>query len=363
MRRIQNNKASQFMKLAFEKAYENLGSTKENPSVGCIVVKNDSIISSGTTSINGRPHAEINALKKNKTFSGSTMYITLEPCTHYGKTSPCVNTILKKGIKKVYYSISDPDIRTFNKAKLILEKGKVKVKTGLLKKKALNFYKSYFLSKESKALPYVDAKIAISKDYYSINSKKKWITNHYSREKGHLIRSKYDCILSTYKSINIDNSKLNCRIEGLEDFSPSRVIIDRDLKLKKNLDIYKSTKKIPTYILTSKRNKGKERFFKSRHIKIIRINGNKKIFSYKNIFMKLKKIGFSRILCESGLHTTRALLQENLLHNLYVFISPDRLGKRGRNSFKSLLNKLKLKEKEKININLSGDDLYKVRIK
>ncbi len=79
--------------------------------------------------------------------------------------------------------------------------------------------------------------------------------------------------------------------------------------------------------------------------------------------MKLKKIGFSRILCESGLHTTRALLQENLLHNLYVFISPDRLAKRGSNSFKSLLNKLKLKEKEKININLSGDDLYKVRIK
>ena len=122
------------MSLAFQKASEHLGSTKENPSVGCVIVKNGSIISSGVTSLNGRPHAETNALKTNKNFFGSTMYTTLEPCTHYGKTSPCINSILKKGIKKVCYPISDPDIRTFNKAKLILEKGKVKVKTGLLKK-------------------------------------------------------------------------------------------------------------------------------------------------------------------------------------------------------------------------------------
>ena len=363
MRKIYNNSESKFMKLAFQKAYQHLGSTKENPSVGCVVVKNGSVISSGTTSINGRPHAEINALKKNKSFIGSTMYITLEPCTHYGKTSPCVNTILKKGLKRVCYPIYDPDSRTFNKAKSILKKRKIKVKTGILKKEALKFYKSYFLSKDKTVLPYIDAKIAISKDYYSVSRKKKWITNNFSRQKGHLIRSKYDCILSSYKSVNIDNSKLNCRIKGLEHFSPARVIIDRDLKLKKNLDIYKSTKKIPTYILTSKRDKIKERFFKSKHIKIIKIKDHKKFLSYKNIFMRLKKIGFSRILCESGLCTTKALLRENFVHNLYVFTSGNQIGKKGRNSFKNLLSKLKLKGKEKINVNLSGDDLYKLRIK
>ncbi len=102
MRTIHNNSESKFMKLAFQKAYEHLGSTKENPSVGCVVVKNGSIISSGTTSINGRPHAEINALKKNKSFIGSAIYITLEPCTHYGKTSPCTKTIIKTKVKKIY---------------------------------------------------------------------------------------------------------------------------------------------------------------------------------------------------------------------------------------------------------------------
>ena len=363
MSKNQNSTESKFMRLAFEKAYEHLGSTKENPSVGCVVVKDDSVISSGVTSVNGRPHAEINALKKKRNFIGSTIYVTLEPCSHYGKTPPCVNTILRQGIKRVCYPVSDPDIRTQKKAKSILQKRKITVKTGILKNEALKFYKSYFLSKENKSLPYIDAKIAISKDHFSVNKKKKWITNNFSRLKGHLIRSKYDCILSTYKSVNKDNSKLNCRIEGLEHLSPARVIIDQDLRLKKNLDIYKSSKKIPTYIITSKKNRRKERFLRSQNIRIIKVKDNKNLFSYKNIFMKLKKIGFSRILCESGFYTTKALLKKNLVHNLYVFMSSDKLGKKGKNSFKNLLSKLRLKEKEKININLSGDDLYKLRIK
>jgi len=223
----------EFMELAFKKAYENLGSTKENPSVGCVVVKNNAVISSGVTSVNGRPHAEINALKTKKNFSGADMYITLEPCSHYGKTPPCVRAIFKNKIKKVYYPISDPDIRTHNKALSYLKRKKIIVQTGLLKKEALKFYKSYFISKENKTTPYIDAKIAISKDYFSKNIKKKWITNDISRTRGHLIRSKYDCILTTYKSVNKDNSILNCRINGIEHLSPSRVIIDRNLRLKK----------------------------------------------------------------------------------------------------------------------------------
>ena len=128
--------------------------------------------------------------------------MTLEPCVHHGNTPPCIDIIKKKGIKEVNYSIYDPDKRTFQKAKYLLNKSKIKVKIGLLKKNSLYFYKSYFLSKNKSSLPYTDIKIAISKDYYSINKKGKWITNQISRTKGHLLRSKYDCILSTYKSVN-----------------------------------------------------------------------------------------------------------------------------------------------------------------
>ena len=110
-----NNKHLENLALAFELAKINLGSTKENPSVGCVVEKNGSIISSGITSVNGRPHAEFNALNKNINFKNSNIYITLEPCSHYGKSPPCTNIIKKKGIKKIYYSINDYDDRSKNK--------------------------------------------------------------------------------------------------------------------------------------------------------------------------------------------------------------------------------------------------------
>jgi len=359
----QNNSDNKFMRLAFEKASEHLGSTKENPSVGCIVVKNGSIVSSGVTSINGRPHAEINALRLNKNSFASTLYTTLEPCVHYGKTSPCINQILKKKISRVCYPILDCDKRTYNKAESILKKNKIKVKIGILKKKAKVFYKSYFLSQKNNDLPFLDAKIAISKDYFSVNKKKKWITNFLSRNKVHLIRSKYDCILSTYKTINKDNSRLNCRIQGLEHLSPSRAIIDKHLKLKKKLNIYNSSKKIKTYVITNENNKKKEKFLKSKNIKIIKIHNKKTFINYKAILIELKKRGFSRILCESGFHTTKELLKNNLIYNLHIFQSSDRLGKNGRNSYRNLLRNVKFKEKNKININLSGNELYNLRIK
>ena len=359
----QNNLEKKYMRLAFQKANQYIGSTKQNPSVGCVIVKDGAVISSGATSINGRPHAEYNALKNNKNFYGSSMYVTLEPCTHYGKTSPCVNAILKKKIKKVYYPIFDQDIRTQKKAKKILNKNKIKVKIGILKKEALNFYKSYFLFKSKKALPFVDAKIAISKDLFSVNKKKKWITNEVSRNKVHLIRSRYDCILSTYKSVNKDNSKLDCRIKGLEKLSPARVIIDKNFKLKKNLDVYKTSKKIKTYVIVGEKNKKKEKYFKSKNIKLIKMYNKNELFSHEKILFRLKKMGFSRILCESGLYTTNFLIKKKLIHNLYVFQSSHKLGKNGKNSYRQILNKLKFKKKEKISINLSDDQLYKFRIK
>ena len=110
-----------YLDLAFHLAEKNLGQTKLNPSVGTIVVKKGSVISSGVTSFKGRPHSEFNALNNLKNCSGASLYTTLEPCTHYGKTPPCTNIIIKKKIKNVFYAFEDPDIRTFKKAKKFLK--------------------------------------------------------------------------------------------------------------------------------------------------------------------------------------------------------------------------------------------------
>ena len=122
MRQNQSN----YIKLAIEKAKNNLGNTGDNPSVGCLVVKNNSVISSATTSKNGRPHAEYLALSKKKNFSNANLYVSLEPCSHYGKTPPCTNIISKKKIKKVIFPFVDKNPITKKKSFLIFKKKKLK---------------------------------------------------------------------------------------------------------------------------------------------------------------------------------------------------------------------------------------------
>ena len=169
-----SNKQNQkyYMDLALQQAKINIGNTKTNPSVGCIITLKNSVISVGCTSRNGRPHAEVNAINKsNINLKNSELYVTLEPCSHYGITPPCTKAIIKSGIKKVFFAVKDPDLRSFNKALNLLTKSGIKVNTKLLNKKIFNFYKSYYKFK-SKDLPYVTSKIAVSKDFYTINKKK-----------------------------------------------------------------------------------------------------------------------------------------------------------------------------------------------
>ena len=246
-----------FMSIAMNLARERIGLTGLNPSVGCLIVKNNTILSFGQTGFNGRPHAEtvaINKCKKND-LNGSSIYITMEPCTHHGKTPPCTNQIIKSKIKKVFYSINDVDKRTSNKAFSLLRSKKVIVKKGLLKSESKKIYTNYFNLKRNKK-PLVAAKIACSNDYYT-KSRSKFITNEYSRNVSHLLRYKFDSILTSYKTVNDDNSKLTCRIKGLENHSPKRLIIDKDLKINNKSIVINDKYKNNTIIFHSASDKKK----------------------------------------------------------------------------------------------------------
>ena len=354
-------KESRFIKLAYEQAKINLGSTGTNPSVGCIVEKNGSVISSAYTSLKGRPHAEFNALNKNINFKDSNIYISLEPCSHYGKTPPCTKIIIKNKIKKVFFSIFDLDKRSKKKSLYKLRKKNIFVKNRINEKYGKKFYESYYLNKKKK-LPYLDAKIAISKDYFTKSSSSKWISNKQSRVIAHLIRSNYDCIMSTSKSINDDNSELNCRIEGLEKKSPTVVIIDRNFKLRKNLKIIKNKLNRKIYILTSKKNKAKELFFRRKGIKIIKVDKMSSYNDYLHILYLLNKLGISRILLESGLNILNFFLKVKMINNLYIFKNNYKLGSKGINYDNSnSLKKIKLKNK-RVNVYLNGESLYKIKV-
>ena len=344
-----------FLDLAFHLAEKNLGQTKLNPSVGTVIVESGSVISSGVTSFQGRPHSEFNALKNLKNCSGASLYSTLEPCTHYGKTPPCINIIIKKKIKKVFYAFEDPDIRTYKKAKKILTKKGIRAK--LIRTKKYNkFYRSYFINKKL-FIPFVTAKIAISKDYFTINKKEKWITNEISREKVHLLRSKYDCILSTSRSINRDDSILNCRINGLDNKKPDLFIIDLKLKLKKKLSINKSLKIRKIFLITSKNNARKSLVYTKLGYKVIFIDKLEDKNDFNLLYKKIYKKGYSRMLIEAGLTFLNSLIKNKMIHDLYIFKSNKKLGKNGKNNNTS--NYLKKINPKILTINLNGDNLFK----
>ncbi len=344
-----------YLDLAFQLAEKNLGKTGLNPSVGSVLVKNNTVISSGVTSFNGRPHAEFNSLNKIKNTNGSNLYTSLEPCTHHGFTPPCTNIIIKKKVKNVYYGCEDPDLRTFKKAKKILEKKGIRAK--LIKSKNYkNFYRSYFLNHKLK-IPFISAKVAISKDFYTISKKDKWITNKYSRRISHLFRSQNNAIISTSKSINIDNSLLNCRIEGFNNFKPDLFILDLNLRLKKNLYLNKILKKRKTFIITLKSNIKKTQIYKKKGYKIILVDSLDKKDDFNLFFRKLYKIGYSRILIESGLTFINILIKNKLINDLYIFKSSKNLKKNGKNNDTSkYIKKILLNLKP---IFLKDEELYK----
>ena len=359
-------KHSFFMRLALLQAEKMLGNTKENPSVGCIITKNNQIISAGSTSIKGRPHAEYNAINFSKTnLKNSELYSTLEPCAHHGKTPPCTKLIAQKKIKRVFFSINDPDPRSFNKCSNRIRSKGINVSKGLIKNQVNSFYRSYLKFKKN-ILPFVTCKLAVSKDYYTINKKNKnWITNEFSRARVHLMRSSHDCILTSSKTIINDNPQLSCRIGGLEDRSPARIILDKELNIPMNSKIVKESNIYSTIIFYNKINKKKLASLKKLKIKTHKIaidkGGN---LDLMKSLIKAKELGFSRIFVEAGTKLSTGFFDKNLIDDFKLFISNNNLGINGSGSINKyfrffLKNKRKILEK----VNLSGDKLISYKIK
>jgi len=315
-----------FLSLAFNLAEKNLGKTRNNPSVGCVIVKNNSVLSSGVTSINGRPHAEFNAINNSfENLSGSKMYVTLEPCNHHGKTPPCTKKIIKSGIKEVFYSINDIDDKVKGKSFNILRKKKIRVSKGLLKHEALNLYESYIINRKNK-LPFVTAKIALSKDNLIYSEGIKRITDKTSDKLSHYLRSRHDGIMISSKTLNIDNPKLNCRLKGYENFSPKRIVLDKNLDIGLNTYIFKSAKKNNTIIFHNSSNNSKIKILKNKKILLIKSRlDNKKRFILNLIFKRLFSLGIRNLLIEGGDKITRYILIHRLANQFYLFKSPKNL--------------------------------------
>ena len=353
------------MRLALLQAQKNLGNTRENPSVGCVIAKNNSVVSVGSTSNNGRPHAEYNAIYHSKiNLKDAELYVTLEPCSHYGKTFPCTKSIVDSGIKKVFFSINDPDLRSYDRSTKLLGKKNIKVKKGICKNETNLFYRSYIKSKIS-LLPFVTCKLAISKDFFTVNKKDKWITNKFSRGRVHLIRSNHDCIMTSCNTVIKDNPFLTCRINGMKNRSPSRIILDRNLRIPLNSNIIKEASIHRTIILYNKVNKNKIKRLKNLRIELLKISLDMdNNLDLHEALIKAKELGFYRIFLESGKKLITSFLYKNLIDDFILFVSDKNLLKNGKNNIKEQL-KFFLSRKKAVNekVNLFGDKLIKYEIK
>ncbi len=346
------------MNFAINLAENNKYFTGTNPSVGCVIVKNNKILSFATTNYGGRPHAESIALNKNKYNKGASLYSTLEPCSHHGLTPPCTNVIIKKKVKRVYYSIEDKDLRTFNKAKKILKSKKVVTKSGLQKRNVKDLYNEYNYIRLNKA-PYIIGKIASSSNLNILRNNSP-ITNEHSRNVSHILRFQNHAILTSYKTINTDNPKLNCRLNGLEKFSPTVVVIDKNLKIKNNSYVIKNSTKTKLIIFHCSKNISKIRSLKNRGVKLIYENvNNSQNFNLRKISQKLFALGLHRILVETGKDLMTNFLDENLLNEFYFFKSDKIISNKDKINISSLVKMInkKYKNKKKINTYLDKDTL------
>ena len=340
-------KDKNYMKLALNLASARKGLTGENPSVGCLIVKNDEIISIGQTGFEGRPHAELNAINNClEKIKGSKMYVTLEPCNHYGKTPPCTKSIIKSGISEVIYGMDDIDKKVKGKSFKILSNKKIKVKKGLLKADAKNLYDTYILNRIKK-LPYVTGKIAISKNRLIYSEGIKRITDKSSDKITHYLRYKNDSIMISSKTLNTDNPKLNCRLKGFEKFSPRRIILDRNLEMKINSYIFKSAKKNNTIVFHNSYDNKKIQILKKKGITLIKSKiDNNKLFDLRIILKKLYTLGTRNLLIEGGDVITKNLIKNRLIDKFYLFKSSKNMKTNRKHKFFTSFNILNSRYKK-----------------
>ena len=346
-----------FINQAHDIALKNLGKTFPNPTVGCIVCKNNKIISKAVTSSTGRPHAEEIALKKaGKKANKATMYVTLEPCFHSSRNGSCTDQILRSGIKEIFISCVDQDPRTKNKSINKLKRNKIKVITGIKKDQTLNINKFFFRSIKKKK-PFTKVKMAISNDEKIAwsNYKSKWISNSKSRQHVHNLRNLSQAILTTSKTIIKDNPRFTVRKKNKILKNLNVIVVDKDLKIPLNSRILNNIHDKRVIIFTSMNN-SKSLKLKQLGCEIIRMKVKNNEINLNKVFSILYKLKISDLMVEAGGIFFANLIKKKLVDEIHLYKSPITIGEKGIPVIKgNQLNNIKKKLLEKNEFN---DNLY-----
>lgn len=345
------------MRAALDLARQAVGTTAENPPVGCIIVRDGALLGRGFTQPGGRPHAEAVALAHARdpdmapsATVGATAYVTLEPCSHHGKTPPCAEALIEAGIARVVVAAPDPDPRVDGGGLARLREAGVAVSTGLLRDEAERVMAG-FLSRIRRGRPYVTLKLATSLDgrIATAMGHSQWITGEAARARAHLMRAQSDAILVGIGTVLADDPSLTCRLPGLEALSPARVVLDNDLRLSLDSALVRGAGDVPVSVFTTRSAEAAAHLTSTAGdgltIETVTADPDGRP-AIAAVLERLAERGIGRLMVEGGAGVATAFLKAGLVDEIAWFRAPVVIGGDGLSAVASIgLDRLDLAAK------------------
>ncbi len=325
---------ARFMQLALSLGRRGQGRTWPNPAVGAVVVKDGVIIGRGWTQAGGRPHAEPEALKRaGEAARGATLYVTLEPCSHFGKSPPCVDAVISAGIARVVSAIEDPNPEVAGQGHAKLRAAGIKVDIGLGAEEAARDHAGHFRRIRDKR-PHVILKLAVSADdkIGAAGHKPVAITGEAAKTRVHLLRAQCDAILVGIGTVLADDPELTCRLPGMEARSPVRVVLDRALRISGTSRLVHSARETPLWVLTSDLSEAPAAMkLGAAGAQVIRVAATSKPpgLDLPAVLHALSDKGITRLLVEGGAKVASSFVAADLVDEIWLLRGQEAVGADG----------------------------------
>ena len=327
------------MQLAFALGRRSLGRAWPNPAVGAVVVKDGVVLGRGWTQPGGRPHAETEALKRaGKAARGATMYVTLEPCSHQGKTPPCADAIIRAGIARVVSALEDPNPEVAGQGYTKLRERGIAVETGLAAEAARRTHIGH-IRRISEGRPHVLLKLALSADgkVGAAGRKPVAITGEAARIEVSLLRARHDAILVGIGTVLSDNPSLTCRLPGMMDHSPVRVVLDAQLRVALSYSVVATARETPTWIVCApSASEMAEQVLRDKGVEVLRVEAKEERFDLPQLLKVLAERGITRLMVEGGPTVAASFVQADLVDEAVLFHAPRNIGPDGINALEGL---------------------------
>jgi diaminohydroxyphosphoribosylaminopyrimidine deaminase/5-amino-6-(5-phosphoribosylamino)uracil reductase len=328
-----------FMQLALALGRRGLGRTWPNPAVGAVVVKDGVILGRGWTQPGGRPHAETEALKRaGKAARGATLYATLEPCSHQGKTPPCVDAIIRAGIARVVSALDDPNPEVAGQGYAKLRERGIAVETGLCADEAAQAHAGH-LRRMREGRPQVLLKLAVSADGKAglAGRKPTAITGEEARTRVHLMRAEADAILVGVGTVLSDDPHLTCRLPGMQERSPVRVILDARLRAPLSTSVVSTAREVPTWAFgAAGASPVAEDILKTKGVEVFRAEAKDGSLDLAQVLKALAERGITRLMVEGGPKVAAAFVAADLVDDVALFRSSNAIGPDGIDALEGL---------------------------